>query len=57
MNVMNSFVKDLFDQIALETSKLVRNQKVHTLTALLPGDLAKHVIIEGNKAVNKIAQA
>ncbi len=66
MNVMNSLVKDMFDQIALEASKLVRNQKVHTLTAkeiqssvklLLPGDLAKHAIIEGNKAVNKIAQA
>ena len=66
MNVMNSFVKDLFEQITLEASKLVRNQKVHTLTAkeiqssvklLLPGELARHAIVEGNKAVNKIAQA
>ena len=65
MDVMNSFVKDLFDQITLEASKLVRNRKAHTLTAkeiqssvklLLPGELAKHAIIEGTKAVNKISE-
>ena len=46
MSVMNSFVRDLFDQISLEASKLVRSNKSHTLTAkeiqssvklLLPG--------------------
>ena len=66
MNVMNSFIRDLFEQISLEASKLVRNNKVHTLTAkeiqssvklLLPGELALHAAIEGNKALNKIAQA
>ena len=66
MTVMNSFVRDLFDQITLEASKLVRNRKVHTLTAkeiqssvklLLPGELAVHANIEGNKALNKLAQA
>ena len=66
MNVMNSFINDLFEQISLEASKLVRNNKVHTLTAkeiqssvklLLPGELALHAAIEGNKALNKIAQA
>ncbi len=66
MNVMNSFIRDLFEQISLEASKLVRNNKVHTLTAkaiqssvtlLLTGELALHAAIEGNKALNKIAQA
>ena len=66
MSVMNSFVRDLFDQISLEASKLVRSNKSHTLTAkeiqssvklLLTGELATHATIEGNKAVNKLAQA
>ena len=66
MNVMNSFVRDLFDQISLEASKLVRVNKCHTLSAkeiqssvklLLPGDLAIHANIEGNKAINNIIKA
>ena len=65
MNIMNSFINDIFERIALEASKLVRYNKKHTLSArevqsavklLLPGELAKHAIIEGAKAVNKIAQ-
>ncbi len=63
MEIMDSFVNDIFEKISLESSKLVRNKK-HTLSArevqsavklLLPGELAKHAIIEGAKAVNKIA--
>ena len=66
MNIMNSFINDIFERIALEASKLVRYNKKHTLSAreiqsavklLLPGELAKHAIIEGAKAVNKIAEA
>lgn len=62
MNIMNSFVNDLFDRIALEASKLVRYNKRHTLSSreiqtavklLLPGELAKHAISEGTKAVAK----
>ena len=62
MNIMNSFINDIFERIALEASKLVRYNKKHTLSArevqsavklLLPGELAKHAIIEGAKAVNK----
>jgi histone H2B len=62
MNIMNSFINDIFERIALESSKLVRYNKKHTLSArevqsavklLLPGELAKHAIIEGAKAVNK----
>ncbi len=66
MAIMNSFINDVFDRIALEASKLVRYNKKHTLSAreiqsavklLLPGELAKHAIIEGAKAVNKIAES
>ena len=64
MAIMNSFINDIFERIALEASKLVRYNKKHTLSArevqsavklLLPGEFAKHAIIEGAKAVNKIA--
>ncbi len=63
MQIMNSFINDCFDKIALEASKLVRVNKRHTLSArevqsavklLLPGELAKHAIVEGCKALNKI---
>ena len=66
MAIMNSFINDVFERIALEASKLVRYNKKHPLSAreiqsavklLLPGELAKHAIIEGAKAVNKIAEA
>ena len=66
MNIMNSFINDIFERISLESSKLVRYNKKHTLSAreiqssvklLLPGELAKHAIIEGAKAVNKIAES
>ena len=65
MSVMNSFIYDLFDRIALEASILVRSQKKHTLSArdirtsiklLLPGELAKHALLEGTKAINNIAE-
>ena len=66
MAIMNSFINDVFERIALEASKLVRYNKKHTLSAreiqfavklLLPGELAKHAIIEGAKAVNKFAES
>ena len=66
MNIMNSFINDIFERISLESSKLVRYNKKHTLSAreiqssvklLLPGELAKHAIIEGAKAVNKISES
>ena len=62
MNIMNSFIMDLYERIALEASKLVRYNKKHTLSSrevqtavklLLPGELAKHAISEGTKAVTK----
>jgi histone H2B len=66
MQIMNSFINDAFDKIAMEASKLVRINKRKTLSArevqsavklLLPGELAKHAIVEGCKALNKINTA
>ena len=62
MSIMNSFINDIFEKIALESSKLVRYNKKHTLSSreiqtavrlLLPGELAKHAVSEGTKAVTK----
>lgn len=64
MEIMNSFCLDFFEKVAIEASKLVRYNKRHTMSAreiqsavklLLPGELAKHAIIEGAKAVNKFS--
>jgi len=59
---MNSFVIDLFDRITTEANKLSYYNKSKTLTAreimtgvrlTIPGELAKHAISEGTKAVAK----
>ena len=66
MNIMNSFINDIFEKIALEASKLVRYNKKHTLSSrevqtavrlILPGELAKHAVSEGTKAVTKYSSA
>lgn len=62
MSIMNSFVNDLFERVASESSKLASYSKTKTLTSreiqtavrlLLPGELAKHAVSEGTKAVTK----
>ena len=62
MSIMNSFVNDLFERIASEASKLAHCNKRSTITSreiqtavrlLLPGELAKHAVSEGTKAVTK----
>lgn len=62
MSIMNSFVTDIFERIALEASRLCRYTNKSTLSAreiqtavrlTLPGDLAKHALVEGTKAVSK----
>jgi histone H2B len=62
MSIMNSFINDTFERMALEASKLVRYSKKRTLSSreiqtavrlLLPGELAKHAVSEGTKAVTK----
>ena len=59
MNIMNSFINDIFERVCLEGSKLVRYGKKRTLSGLevensvrliLPGELAKHAVSEGTKA-------
>merc|ERR1712039_902457 len=62
MSIMNSFINDIFEKIAAESGKLVRYNKKQTLSSrevqtavrlLLPGELAKHAVSEGTKAVTK----
>ncbi|XP_060707149.1 histone H2B type 1-F/J/L-like [Hemiscyllium ocellatum] len=62
MNVMNSFVIDIFERIASEASHLIHYNKRQTISAreiqsavrlMLPGELAKHAVSEGTKAVTK----
>merc|ERR1712006_23683 len=64
MSIMNSFINDTFERIALEASKLCRYSKKRTLSSrevqtavrlLLPGELAKHAVVEGTKAVTKFS--
>ncbi|KAI9137721.1 histone-fold-containing protein [Paraphysoderma sedebokerense] len=59
---MNSFVNDIFERIANEASKLAAYNKKSTISSreiqtavrlLLPGELAKHAVSEGTKAVTK----
>ena len=66
MSIMNSFINDIFEKIAGESSRLVRYNKKHTLSSrevqtavrlLLPGELAKHAVSEGTKAVTKYSTA
>jgi histone H2B len=62
MSIMNSFVSDIFEKIAAEASKLAQYNKKSTLTSreiqtavrlVLPGELSKHAVSEGTKAVTK----
>jgi len=62
MSIMNSFVNDIFERIAGESSKLASYNKKSTISSreiqtavrlILPGELAKHAVSEGTKAVTK----
>jgi histone H2B len=62
MSIMNSFVNDIFERIANEASKLATHNGRSTISSreiqtsvrlLLPGELAKHAVSEGTKAVTK----
>jgi histone H2B len=62
MSILNSFINDIFERIALESSRLSRYNKKSTLSSreiqtavrlLLPGELSKHAVSEGTKAVTK----
>ncbi|NXF11387.1 H2B3 protein, partial [Smithornis capensis] len=62
MSIMNSFVNDMFERLASEASCLAQYNHHATITSrevqtavrlLLPGELAKHAVSEGTKAVTK----
>ena len=62
MGIMNSFVNDIFERIAVESSRLAQYNKKSTISSreiqtairlLLPGELAKHAVSEGTKTVTK----
>jgi histone H2B len=65
MSIMNSLIQDTFQKIAEDASRLTRYSNKGTLgsrevqTAIrlvLPGELAKHAVSEGTKAVTKFTQ-
>ena len=72
MSIMNSLVNDIFERIAAESSRLAKimceykqrsslyltSREIQTaVRLLLPGELAKHAVSEGNKAVTKYMMA
>ena len=66
MGIMNSFVNDIFEKLAHEASRLARYNKKPTVTSreiqtavrlVLPGELAKHAVSEGTKAVTKFTSS
>ncbi|CAH1443819.1 unnamed protein product [Lactuca virosa] len=66
MGIMNSFINDIFEKLAQESSRLARYNKKPTITSreiqtavrlVLPGELAKHAVSEGTKAVTKFTSA
>ena len=66
MGIMNSFINDIFEKLAQESSRLARYNKKSTITSreiqtavrlVLPGELAKHAVSEGTKAVTKFTSS
>ncbi|XP_018426115.1 PREDICTED: histone H2B 1.1-like [Nanorana parkeri] len=66
MGIMNSFVNDISECFAGESTRLAHYNKRSTITSreiqtairlLLPGELAKHAVSEGTKAVTKYTSA
>lgn len=64
VNIMNSLVNDAFERVCGEAGRLVRynskgilgSREVQTAVRLvLPGELAKHAVSEGTKAVTKFS--
>ena len=66
MSIMNSFINDIFERLAVEAGKLARYNKKSTLSSrevqtsvrlILPGELAKHAVSEGTQAVTKFTSS
>ncbi|KXS14521.1 histone-fold-containing protein [Gonapodya prolifera JEL478] len=66
MSILNSFVNDIFERAATEASRLASYNKRSTISSrevqtairlILPGELAKHAVSEGTKAVTKFTSS
>ena len=66
VQILNSLVLDSFEKISEEAQRLVKRTKRQTLTSrevqtairlVFPGELAKHAVSEGTKAVTKFSNA
>ncbi|CUV06388.1 histone H2B [Cryptosporidium parvum] len=62
MMIMNSYISDTFEKIAQQAAQLCQTTKKDTIASreiqtavrlVLPGELAKHAVSEGTKAVTK----
>ena len=62
MRVMESFCEDMFERICTEAARIARYNKKRTIAAptiqaackiVLPGELQKHAISEGQRAVQR----
>jgi len=62
MSILNSFCNDIFERICGEAAKLATYNKKSTISSreiqtscrlILPGELAKHAVSEGTKAITK----
>lgn len=60
LGIVNEFASDIFERIATESAKLIKHSERKTLTEreircatrlLLPDELAKHAVSEGNRAL------
>ena len=66
MMIVNNFITDTFEKVATEAGKLCKINKRDTLSSrdvqsairlVLPGELSKHAVSEGTKAMTKFQQA
>ena len=64
--IMNNLVVDTFDKIAVEAGRLCKMNKSMTISSrgvqsacrlVLPGELSKHAVSEGTKAMTKFTLA
>merc|ERR1711881_689624 len=64
--VLKQLVNDIFERVATEASKLAAYNKKSTISSreiqtsvrlILPGELAKHAVSEGTKAVTKYSSS
>lgn len=66
LNASTNKILDIFERVATEASKLAAYNKKSTISSreiqtsvrlILPGELAKHAVSEGTKAVTKYSQS